>query len=37
MEEGSPGRPPVEPEVQDLIVRLGQGYPRWSYQRIRER
>jgi hypothetical protein len=30
-----PGRPPLDPSVKSLIVRLGRGNPRWGYLRIR--
>jgi putative transposase len=29
-----PGRPPLDPEVQQLIVRLAKENPRWGYQRV---
>jgi len=32
---GHPGRPPIDPEVSALVVRLGREDPRWGYQRIR--
>jgi putative transposase len=34
-EERAPGRPPIDPEVNTLIVRFGTENPRWGYQRLR--
>jgi len=30
-----PGRPPLDPQLKHLILRLGRENPRWSYFRIR--
>src|SRR6266511_1916427 len=30
-----PGRPPVDPSIKELILRLGRENPRWGYLRIR--
>jgi len=30
-----PGRPPLDPSIKDLVLRLGRENPRWGYLRIR--
>lgn len=30
-----PGRPPIDPEVRELILRMGRENPRWGYLRIK--